>query len=515
MTTTDPIIRRSSSVDASRRLPRFALSRFVLSREQSNAPSTRDRALDLVRSVSLVVVVLLHGMMAGISVGPSRQVVVTNALEDQPWFIPLSWLVQVMPLFFIVGGFAGLSQWRRVQARGGSAVEFVRSRLERLARPAIVVFGTIAGGLVVASIAGVSPDLLAQLGFRMAQPLWFLAVYLGVSSLVPVFAAAHDRAPHRSIITLAGAALLVDILRTATGIEGLGYLNLGFVWLAVQQLGFWWANGAFTRCSPARAVGGIVGSLTALLVLWLVGLSSPDMYDALNPPTSALILLGLAQTFALGVLHPRLTAAAADPQVRRMVEAVGSRSMTIYLWHMPVLVIIAAVLLFSGVVWPEPLSGPWWLTRGVWLGTILVTLVPVASIMGRFERRSAGGSPGPTPSPTRRPGIRTATAVVLAIAGVLGVLIGGFTVLTAVTGTLLLSVAVRLVGSRREIRSTGSPSSTPSSSPSSTPSNRPSNSSPDQPVGTTRVSTRRPGWLHRRDSATPQRERRGLIRTPR
>ena len=61
--------------------------------------------------------------------------VLENALEGQAWFGPVSWVVQIMPLFFIAGGFSSFHHWRSMRARGASGADYVRARLERLVRP--------------------------------------------------------------------------------------------------------------------------------------------------------------------------------------------------------------------------------------------------------------------------------------------------------------------------------------------------------------------------------------------
>ena len=96
----------------------------------------RDPAIDAARAACLAVVFVLHAMMVGVSVGPDGPVL-ENALEDWAGFAPATWVVQVMPLFFIIGGYAGWTQWRRVAAREADAAAFARSRLARLVRPAV------------------------------------------------------------------------------------------------------------------------------------------------------------------------------------------------------------------------------------------------------------------------------------------------------------------------------------------------------------------------------------------
>ncbi|GAA4877332.1 acyltransferase [Saccharopolyspora cebuensis] len=404
---------------------------------------SRDPVLDLVRAACLVVVVVLHAMMAGIEVVDGR-IRIGNAFAGQEWFAVVTWFVQVMPVFFVVGGFAGLTQWRGMRARGATAGEYARARLHRLARPAAVAFAAIAVGLLTAAALGTPPDVLAEVGFRLAQPMWFIAVYLGVSALVPVLARAHGAAPRRTLLALVAAALGVDALALGTGIPAVGFLNLAFVWMALQQLGFWYADGWFRSRSRGELLGGAAGALALLLVVTVLGPYPADMLANLNPPTSCLVLLGLVQVCGLALVEPRLAARMRHPDLRRLVDGIGGRSLTVYLWHMPALVLFAVVLLAVDARWPEPLGWPWWTSRGWWLAGVVVLLVPIARRLGRLERRPVPG--GPVPAPV------VAFGVVLATAGSVAVLVVGFTPLTAVLGSALLAASVRIT--TRELRPT-------------------------------------------------------------
>ena len=91
----------------------------------------RDTSVDAIRILLLVVVFALHAMMFGVSVGPDGPVL-QNALEGQAWFGPVSWVVQIMPLFFIAGGFSSYHHWRSMRARGASPSEYVHARIGRL-----------------------------------------------------------------------------------------------------------------------------------------------------------------------------------------------------------------------------------------------------------------------------------------------------------------------------------------------------------------------------------------------
>ena len=100
----------------------------------SHAPASipggtaRDPVMDLVRVLCVAVVVVGHMLMIGAAVIPGRGLVVERTLLETNWIGPVTWIAQIMPLFFVVGGFAGIGAWRRLEASGGPAGDFIRSR---------------------------------------------------------------------------------------------------------------------------------------------------------------------------------------------------------------------------------------------------------------------------------------------------------------------------------------------------------------------------------------------------
>src|SRR5579864_6012542 len=80
-------------------------------------PSSRDRYMDGLRALSLLVVVAWHWVFTVISWhhGPHAG----NPIGSAPGLWALTWGLQVMPLFFFVGGFAHLRTWESVERSGG------------------------------------------------------------------------------------------------------------------------------------------------------------------------------------------------------------------------------------------------------------------------------------------------------------------------------------------------------------------------------------------------------------
>ena len=77
--------------------------------------------------------------------------------------------------------------------------------------------------------------------------------------------------------------------------------------------------------------------------------------------------------------------------------------MTVYLWHLTVLVIMVALAYAAGGfgLRIEPGSSQWWLTRPLWIGALYVVLLPVATLLAALERRPRPAD-APVPSAARQ-----------------------------------------------------------------------------------------------------------------
>ncbi|MFD5598765.1 acyltransferase [Leucobacter sp. NPDC058333] len=411
----------------------------------------RDATIDTVRAFALLIVVVLHALMVGAQLAPSGALVTSVALSGEPWFAPLTWVLQVMPLFFIAGGFASLSQWRRMQARGVTATEYVAGRVRRLAVPAALMIGVVGAVLLAARAFGADATLIGEASLRIGQPLWFLAVYFGATALVPALAWLHDRAPIATISALSVGVFAVDIAHSQFGVP-IGYLNLLLVWPLMQQLGFAMQVGACAAWSRRRLVTGVRVSLALLLVLLACGWS-PDMIENLNPPTTAIMLLGFAQFCALQLLREQLDRVTRIPWVALASTRASASAMGVYLWHMPVMLLFVAIMWATGLPLPAPHSAAWWATRLPWLVVIGVCVIPLAVAVGRLERRvlaqlQAVASVTSSDAPARR--VPTLLCVVCAIAGTVAALLFGIAQpVPFACAVALLTVAINLATVRR------------------------------------------------------------------
>lgn len=411
--------------------------------------SHRDPAVDLVRAACLIAVVTVHALMVGVSLASGDTgggVVIENALESWSGFTVFSWVAQMMPLFFVLGGFASATHLRRLRGRGVSAGEYVALRLRRLLPVPLAAAGAVVLGLSALTVLVLDAELVAEAGWRISQPLWFLGVYVLCSSLVPAALRLHERAPGRTLAVLGAVVLCVDVLRGVSGVDAVGFANLLFVWLFVQQLGFWLADGSVPSL---RAAGWAVAGIATLMVL---GASPANLFEALNPPTAALALLGVVQLALFAAARDRLRVWASLPGVQRISNAINGAAMTIYSWHMPVVIAVAGLLLATGTLTgsatlvPVPLTPEWWLSRPLWLIVAGGAVAAVVAATARIERR-----PDPHTSVVTATGIpaplgatRILAAVLTGAGGVLVILAATGALWAWVCGLLLMGLAIRL-----------------------------------------------------------------------
>src|SRR5688500_18590498 len=157
------------------------------------APARRDRYVDLLRAVAITAVVIGHWLVTVISYDPQGRLTGRSALVDLPWAQPATWLVQVMPVFFLVGGYANAASLRSVWRRGGDAVDWLQDRSGRLVRPPTLLVLALAVAALAARWLGADASQVRVVVWFCTIPLWFLAAYLAVVVLTPVTYALHRR----------------------------------------------------------------------------------------------------------------------------------------------------------------------------------------------------------------------------------------------------------------------------------------------------------------------------------
>ncbi|MCB8906312.1 MULTISPECIES: acyltransferase [unclassified Streptomyces] len=405
-------------------------------------PASRDRYVDLLRVASLAVVVLGHWLMAAVTTDGQ----VGNLLAVVPELQVVTWLFQVMPVFFFVGGFShALAHRSRPQYAA-----FLRARLQRLLRPTMVFVGVWGAAALVLQLSGADEGLTGVALRLVTQPLWFIGIYLAMVAFTPPLLRLHERWGWGAFAALAGGAVAVDVLRFAADVPFVEFLNFAFVWLAVHQLGFLRADGMIRR--PALLAGaGLLGA-TALVALGpyplsMVGLPGEKVSN-MAPPTLALLCHGLWLVGAVELLRGPGARLVARASVWRAVVAANGIAMTAFLWHLTAMLGVYGAMLGLGAELPAPATGAWWAQVPLrFLAAGLLTALLVAAFR-RFE------APVPAAPATGEGGPVAAVGITLALFGVLGLSLTGFAglldghsaTLIAVPVTAPAAVGLALVG---------------------------------------------------------------------
>jgi hypothetical protein len=411
-------------------------------------PASRDRYVDFLRAASIGVVVIGHWLMAVITYR-NGQMAGTNALVAMPKLQDLTWILQVMPVFFFVGGFSNLVSLDSIARRGGRYADFIDSRVSRLLRPVTVLLAVWVPITLVLQLTAIPDRTLQTVTKLVTQLLWFIGVYLLVVALAKPMLRAHRRWGLRVPAALAAAAVAVDILAIGVGWRVVGVLNFAFVWLFAQQLGFFYADGSFGRWSrrvPAALAAAGLASLVALTTFGpypssMVGMPG-ERVSNMAPPTLCILALTCWLVGLVLALRAPMTRWLQGVRVWRAVIAANSVIMTVYLWHLTALLVAVGVLLPLGFPQPAPGTATWWALRPVWFAVLAALLAALLALFGRFERSSAKPAtpPGAPALPLWVRRTLAIAGVVLIIAGTLGFAVTGLAGFTSKSTLVVVRV---------------------------------------------------------------------------
>ena len=370
----------------------------------AKTPDSRNRYVDFLRALSITAVIFGHWLVTT-AYFSDGQLNLGNMLEYQEWTKWLTWIFQVMPIFFLVGGYANGMSWSAAMRDGRSYKEWLNARLERLIGPVLPLLVVWALISALAPRLGVSPKVLA-IGSQMAiVPAWFLAVYVIVVVLAPVSYAAWQRFGFGSFWPLVFAAAVDDVLFFSTGRESVGYFNFAFIWFAMHQRGYAWRDTRLAGLGKTLLWG--LGGLALLIALVTVQQLPYPVHMAGKqgpvsnsfPPKLPMLALGIAQCGLLLSLEAPMRRWLERSRPWTATLLVNGMIMTIYLWH------FTALTLVVGLAWLlanaggtlgtaglalDPASGVWWAARPVWMVLYLAALSALVLAFGRFER----GRPG-------------------------------------------------------------------------------------------------------------------------
>ncbi|MEV4443233.1 acyltransferase [Streptomyces sp. NPDC049577] len=368
------------------------MPRELVRRIEAATPPGRDRALDALRALAILGVVLGHWLVTAL-VADSGTVHGASPLRYMPELAPVSWVFQTLAVFFLVGGRVAARGHASARARGTTYGQWLGARTARLFGPvaAVLTVWTVVSGALLAS--GVGLDTLHTLLRLVLSPLWFLLVFAALTAATPLVARLHPLWPFAVV-------LCVDLYRFGFGgSQEAGWINLAAGWLVPYCLGATWARGSLRGRTTGWALllGG--AAATAGLVLWggypasMVGVPGAAVSN-LNPPTLAAVTFGLAQCGAALLLLGPLRRVLARPAAWTAVAVVNLSAMTVFLWHQTAMMAVTATGLLAGRLpglHTAPDGPAWILVRLAWLPVFAAVLLVCGAAFRGYEGRRARG----------------------------------------------------------------------------------------------------------------------------
>ncbi|WP_329465374.1 acyltransferase family protein [Streptomyces sp. NBC_01431] len=381
----------------------------AVARIERQTPAHRDRAIDGLRALALLAVPTGHWLLGGFTRDGDGALHNASPLSAFAGFAPVSWILQMLGIFFLVGGYASVLSFKRHE---GSTGQWLRGRIARLGRPVLGVTAVWAALIPVLYALGVPHDTLRTGSTLVIQPLWFVGVYVAVTALTPYCLRAARKSGGWAAVPLLGSVAVVDFLRYGPYADAmpswLSLLNLLPGWLFAYQLGVCWAE---------KRIGGRAGWLllaggsllfAALLVLFhypasMVGVPGAARTNS-HPPSLLVLALAAAQSGAAILLRDKIANFLAKPALWAPVVVVNLSAMTILCWHQTAMLAAAVPASFTGRVLPGLTSAPdtvaWIGERLAWMPVFAVLLVVIARYARGFEapwakatkaRRAAAG----------------------------------------------------------------------------------------------------------------------------
>ncbi|KOG85383.1 membrane protein [Streptomyces varsoviensis] len=374
--------------------------------EPSAATPQRDRAIDALRALALLAVPTGHWLVGGLSLDGNGALHNASPLSSFAPLAPITWVLQMLGIFFLVGGYASVLSYRRSAARGESRTRWIRGLLARLLRPAVGVTAVWALLAPLLYVLGVPERTLRTAATLVVQPLWFVLVYAVVTALTPYCVAANRRMGGWAAAPLMATVAVVDFLRYgpyAASVPGwVGLISLFPGWLVGYQLGVSWGEKRLGRRGAWLLCAGGATLFAVLLVVFhypvsMVGVPGQDRTNS-HPPSLLVIALAAAQCGAAILLRDRIAALMRRPALWAPVSAVNASAMTSLCWHQTAMLAAAVPAAFLGTVTgltTAPDFPAWMLTRLPWLPLFAILLITIARTTRHLEAPWTGLSRTP------------------------------------------------------------------------------------------------------------------------
>ncbi|MFF1737295.1 acyltransferase [Streptomyces sp. NPDC058247] len=371
----------------------MATLRRTASAIDAKTPAHRDRAIDGLRALALIAVPMGHWLLGGFSLDGQGALHNASPLSSFGFLAPISWVLQMLGIFFLVGGYASVLSYRRALETGGSTSSWLRGRLARLGRPVLGVTAVCAALIPALYALGVPEKTLHTGSTLVIQPLWFVGVYTVITALTPYCVRAAQKLGAWAAAPLLGSVAVIDFLRYGPYADAvpswLSLLNLLPGWMFAYQLGVCWGEKKIGRRGAWALLIGGMALFAALLLAFrypesMVGVPGEARTNS-HPPSLLVLALAAAQSGVAMLLRDRIGRLLRRPALWAPVVVINLSAMTILCWHQTALLAAAIPGSFAGAI-PGLTTSPdslGWIAARI---ALLPVFAGLLVLIGRYTR---------------------------------------------------------------------------------------------------------------------------------
>ena len=327
-------------------MPNFKSLRSVFN-EASKTSISRERFIDFTKVIGLLFLIVNSFLFLRLEES-SGELFVTNLSAESQSLIVISWFTAGMSLFFFSMGFNNLIAWYSNVGRDGSQWNYLVDRINTLLGPVLVWIFSSTIVLNILSRSSNFPNYLttSEDGIMpsiefILWPLWLVSIYLVMVLFAPLTIFLHKKYPYATVLTLFTMTVLIDNIEFSLNFSYIKLFNYLFFWIAIHQLGYFYADGKIQevnvnvfRYLTVFSYGYLFYQISVsnkYLSLASYRLSSLNNED---PPTTLYLVASIGLISLAFTLKNLIEKMLSNQKIWLLISHIHANIYTIYLWHL-------------------------------------------------------------------------------------------------------------------------------------------------------------------------------------
>ena len=315
--------------------------------ESANTSISRERFIDFTKVIGLLFLIVNSFLFLRLEES-SGEFFVTNLSAESQSLIVISWFTAGMSLFFFSMGFNNLIAWYSNVGRDGSQWNYLVDRINTLLGPVLVWIFSSTIVLNILSRSSNFPNYLttSEDGIMpsiefILWPLWLVSIYLVMVLFAPLTIFLHKKYPYATVLTLFTMTVLIDNIEFSLNFSYIKLFNYLFFWIAIHQLGYFYADGKIQevnvnvfRYLTVFSYGYLFYQISVsnkYLSLASYRLSSLNNED---PPTTLYLVASIGLISLAFTLKNLIEKILSNQKIWLLISHIHANIYTIYLWHL-------------------------------------------------------------------------------------------------------------------------------------------------------------------------------------